>query len=83
MQNLEISYRWTYLQGSNRDIDVEKEGMDMRWDEGNLVRDKYTTMCQYSFKRNFVKIGWYKIKWYRHSRNYSQLPMASYDKIGI
>ena len=49
MWNLEKWYRWTYLQGRNRDTDVENKLMDtkggreggMNWESGI---DIYTTM---------------------------------------
>ena len=52
MWNLEKWYRWTYLQGRNRDTDVENRREDTgcrkgRWDElGDWDWHIYTTMCK-------------------------------------
>ena len=49
MWNLEKWYRWTYLQGRNRDVDVENRHVDMgrRGDGMNCeIRiDIYTLPC--------------------------------------
>ena len=46
MQNLEKWYRWTYLQGRNRDTEAENGCMDIAggetWDELGIGTDMYT-----------------------------------------
>ena len=56
MWNLEKWYRWTYLQGRNRDTDVANGCVDMGgrekrgWGElGDQHWHIYTTMCQTGF----------------------------------
>ena len=51
MWNLEKWYRWTYLQGKNRDADVQNGYADMRgeWDGGvnrDIGIDIYTLPCE-------------------------------------